>query len=187
MTDEPTIRDAFQTLILREVLQAKGLQGDIDTAALVEDIGKSSAEAAAALVGVVAAVRIGKAGGVFVNAVAKEAIIGATKRSRSLSAIRSVRKLVQRVKGTSESTAHSCCRTALCHALAGDYERAELWLLDAERFMGDLTRPNHIRGLMAGANGNPTRAAQLLTQSLDGRAKAVTKDRVREAIALVEP
>jgi hypothetical protein len=173
-------QDVFQTLLLREVLLADGLQGDIQRAKLADWLGEQLAQPAALALKYL--IRLGTRGIVSLpSMLTKQAIIAFFKSNGSLYAIRASRGIFSRLFRTREHTAHSYCRTALCYAVQGKYEKAEVWLLSAEERVGDLARPNYVRGLMLGAQGRLDEAAKKLFQSLQGRAKKETKERIAEA------
>jgi hypothetical protein len=112
----------------------------------------------------------------------KQAIIAFFKSNGSLYTIRATRGIFSRLFKDREHTAHSYCRTALCYAVQGNYEKAESWLLSAEERVADLARPNYIRGLMLGAQDQLDEGAKKFAQALEGRAKKETKERIGEAI-----
>jgi tetratricopeptide (TPR) repeat protein len=178
-------QDAFQALILREVMLADRLPGDLQMAKLADWLGEKLAQPAAVALNYV--VRLGTRGILSLpSGLSKQAIIDFFKANGSLSAVRGLRGLWSRVFRDREHTAHSYCRTALCYAVQGEYVQAESWLKSAEERVGDLARPNYIRGLMLGAQGQLDKAATLLAASLRGRAKEETKARINEAIETLE-
>lgn len=70
--------------------------------------------------------------------------------------------------------------------MQGEYRKAEEWLGDAEMLVSDLARPNFIRGMMLGAQGRDELAVVKLSMAIQGRAKAVTKERIHEVLAFAE-
>ncbi|MBI2375128.1 MAG: hypothetical protein HYV07_14115 [Deltaproteobacteria bacterium] len=175
-----TIEDVYQTLILKEVLLAEGLKADLEKAKAAEWLGEALSKPASIAVDVVSA-KVNRSTGKLASVITKAAINQMFEGDRALSVIRSGRELWQRVVGDDESTAHSCCRAALAFALSGNYVEAEHWLEKAESHVNDLARPKIIRGLIAGATGRPDDSRRLLTKALKGRAKAETKERIRDA------
>jgi hypothetical protein len=174
-------QDAFQALILREVLLADGLRADIDRAKLVDWLGERLAQPTTAVLDYL--VRLGTRGILSLpRALTKQAIVAFFRADGTLYAIRVTRGIVSRAFKEREHTAHSYCRTALCYAVQGKYDEAEPWLRSAEELVADLARPNYIRGLMLGAQGRLDAAEARLRESLGGRAKAETKARITEAI-----
>jgi tetratricopeptide (TPR) repeat protein len=173
-------QDAFQALILREVLLADGLQGDIQKARLADWLGERLAQPATLALDYL--VRLGTRGILSLpRTMTKEAIITFFQSNGSLYAIRTTRGLVSRLFKSREHTAHSFCRTALCYAVQGNYEEAESWLKSAEERVGDLARPNYIRGLMLGAQGRLADGEARFKESLTGRCKDETRARINEA------
>jgi tetratricopeptide (TPR) repeat protein len=176
--------DAFQALILREVLLAEGLQADIQRAQLADWLGQRLAQPAAAALDYL--VRLGTQGVLSLpKALTKQAIVTFFKSKGGLYSIRLTRAVLSRMFKEPEHTAHSYCRSALCYAVQGDYAEAETWLKSAEELVGDLARPRYIRGLMLGAQGQLDSADARFKAALEGRAKAETKGRITEAIEAV--
>jgi hypothetical protein len=188
MTTNVQRQDAFQVFILREVLLAEGLQGDINMAKVAPWLGGLLAVPASEAVA--AFVKSGPAAPVAgsIKKVTKDAIIAMFGSDNRLAAIRTARKWWQQIKpsGDKESTAHSCCRAALAYAVQGQYEKAEEWLADADTLVHDLARPNFIRGMMFGAQGRTDIAVTMLSKALQGRAKDVTKARIQEVLSFAE-
>lgn len=177
-------QDAFQALILGEVLLAEGLQADIQRARLADWLGERLAQPAAVVLDYV--VRLGTRGVLSLpKTLTRQTIISFFQSNGGLYTIRMTRGIVSRLLKEREHTAHSYCRTALCYAVQGNYEEAESWLQSAEELVGDLARPNFIRGLMLGAQGQLESAADSLKKSLQGRAKTETKRRITEAIEVI--
>ena len=116
----------------------------------------------------------------------REELINQFSTGVFLESIRGSRLLWQNLTGNMDSRAHSCCRTALLYALWGDNKEAEKWLGKAERFVQDLARPNYIRGLIEGSQGNLDRAKEFFTISLLGRSKKETKVRIEELMDCVD-
>ena len=188
MIESSQRQDAFQAFILREVLLADGLQRDINMANVAPWLGQllavPASEAVSAFVKLSpAALAVGP-----IKKITKAGIIAAFTSGNVLAVIRTARKWWQQIKpsGDNESTAHSCCRAALAYAVQGEYGKAEEWLADAETLVDDLARPNFIRGMMFGAKGETDCAVTALLKALQGRAKAVTKERIREVLAFAE-
>ncbi|MBF5043165.1 hypothetical protein FGE12_12270 [Aggregicoccus sp. 17bor-14] len=183
---DEALQDVFQSLILREVVLAEGLQADLERAKLGPKLGELLQVPASVAIDTFLAAKIGKPGAKVAKALTKAAIIAIFKDENTLAVIREARGMWQRLAGDAESTAHSFCRSAICYAVAGDYDQAEAWLVRAEKLVSDLARPNFIRGLMLGAQGQEDGARHMLESSLSGRAKKVTKERIQGALKALE-
>lgn len=174
-------QDAFQALILREVILADGLQADIQRAKLADWLGECLAQPTTIAIDYL--VRLGTHGFLSLpRTLTKQAIIKFFRSNGSLYAIRMARGVVSRVFKEREHTAHSYCRTALCYAVQGNYKEAQSWLESAEELVADLARPNYIRGLMLGAQSQLDGAETKFKECLQGRAKHETKARIAEAL-----
>jgi hypothetical protein len=180
---EVQAEDVFQTLILGEVILAEGLQGDLKKAEFTSWLSSVTAQPAAKAIDVLVQLKTGIP---LPSGLSKSAIIAVFREHRLLYAIRTGRGVFSAVFYGKEHTAHSYCRSALCFAVRGDYVEAEAWLKSAEQKVGDLARPNYIRGLICGAQGQLHDAAMRLKASLNGRAKPETKERIRHALSTAE-
>ena len=178
------VEDLLHSIIFKEIQLCKGLEMDLEIAKFVEDFTlKASKIVIEAALGKI------KTGNIYINLAIqlfpKKKLIEHFSAGIGVKSVRESRLLWQQLTGSAESSAHSCCRTALVYALVADYQKSEQWLLRAEGLVQDLARPNYIRGLIKGSQRNLNMTKNYLEISLEGRAYKTTKDRIRYDLRIV--
>ena len=167
------LEDFCHSMILHEVRLCKGLAEDLNIAKTIQKYGPTL-------------LKLMLSSSTPFPVLEKKLIMEAFKDNSSLKLVREARLLYQRLKGTKESSSHSCSRTALCYALIGEFNTAEKWLKEAEKYISDLARPHYIRGLIEGSNGNQASAISHLERALLERANQATKLRINNALSFLK-
>lgn len=170
--------DIFQALILREFLLEDNLQNEFNHAEIATYLGNLAGQPAAL------AVDRFLGGGIlsFVGAgMTKKAITHLVQVKHTILIARSLADILALWK-SGEDNYHSCCRSALCHAVVGSWKWSFGALQYAANYNDSWARHHHIYGLIHGAQNHFDKAEEELQRAEAEEPIEDAKQRIKEAL-----